>query len=344
MATRNPPARTAGSRAPAKAYSSSVRGSAGLARMEEEARKAEQRKEATKLAGGQPFRFFVPVGETREVIVIDDQPDFFRMEHALKNPRSGRFDLFTPCIDEHTNCPVCAKSDKPAYFALYLTVIDLTPYTNRDEVEIPWSKKLMVIKQSQQKKIARIYEREKSLRGAILRCTRDGDKDAAIGNDIEFVEFASEEELETYVDEYTDKDQEVHEVLGYEPFDYDEIFPDLTEKQLESIVGGGTGRSRENLDEPTSSRRAPSGRAVAGRRQVEQEAPEDEAPPPRRAARTAAPAPEPARRAAPRRVAKEEPQDPPQRTAPRRAGSPLPDQPAPATDRAARRANLRSSR
>lgn len=250
----------------------SYRGSAGLRRMEEEQKKAEARKEANKVLGSEPFRFFLTPGETREIIIVDEAPDFFRNEHALKNPKTNRFNLFTPCIDEEANCPACSASDKPAYYAMYLTVIDNTPYTNRDGDEIEWSKKMLVVKLSQQKKIARLYEKHGTLRGMVLEMTRDGDKDAAIGNDIEFVEFIEEEEFDDFVSEYTDKDGKVHEILGGEPFDYESIYPDVTEKQLRAIVGGqGSAGNRDDDDQELGRSRRPSRGNLRKNRDEEEE-------------------------------------------------------------------------
>ncbi|MGZ7145072.1 hypothetical protein ACXWOO_11940, partial [Streptococcus pyogenes] len=75
-------------------------------------------------------------------------------------------------------CPVCKADSKPSYFAAYLTVLDLTPYEKEDGTVIEWSKRLLVIKQAQQKKFVRIQEREGNLRGVIIAATRDRDTDA----------------------------------------------------------------------------------------------------------------------------------------------------------------------
>lgn len=200
--------------------------------------KSEAQRELNRSIMGSPFRFYCPPGESREVVVVDAEPDFFRHEHNLQNQRSKKWDIFVACINDHANCPVCKSTDRASYFAMYLTIIDLTAYENRDGDTVEWSKKLLVVKQTQQKKILRLFERHGTLRGMILQMTRDGEKDAAIGNDIEFVEFMSEEDMETYVTEYTDQNGKKHEVIGSEPFDYDEIFPEPTEQQLRAIVGG----------------------------------------------------------------------------------------------------------
>lgn len=252
-------------RAPAR--SSGYRGAAGLRKMSEEHERQEAQREAARSQMGMPFRFFCPVGETREIVIIDDAPDFFRYEHNLKNSRSGKWDIFCACINEVANCPICKNADRPAYFAMYLTVIDLTGYETKDGEEVPWSKKLLVVKSAQQKKIVRLYERHKTLRGMVLSMTRDGDKDAAIGNDIEFVEFMSEEDLETYESEYVDQNGKRHEVIGHEVFDYDELFPEPTEQQLRAIVGGKAepGSLEDDQNETRSMRGRAAERSRAGR-------------------------------------------------------------------------------
>lgn len=261
VARRSPPAAARGS---AKPVSSGYHGAEGLARMEQEQERQAARKEAAQMNSNMPFRFFCPVGETRQIVVVDDKPDFFRHEHNLKNNRSGKWDIFCACINESTNCPVCKAAERPSYFAMYLTVIDLTPYVNKDDIEVPWSKKLLVVKSAQQKKITRLWQREGTLRGMILDMTRDGEKDASIGNDIEFVEFMEEDELATYETDYVYKDQQgvekVKPIIGHEVFDYDELFPLPTEQQLRALVGGRPEAGSRDHDEV----RTPARRAARG--------------------------------------------------------------------------------
>lgn len=275
--TRRTPNRTRGGstgRDNGPAVRSSYRGSDGMRKMEEEQKRQDAERERRKAQGYEPFRFWTPVGDTREIIIVDDAPEFFRYEHALKNRRTQRYDNFLPCINEDANCPVCGVTEKPAYFAMYLTVLDLTPYENKDGKEVPWSKKLLVVKPAQQKKISRLYEKHGTLRGMVLEMRRDGDKDASIGNDIEFVEFASEDELvNDYFDEYVDQDGKRIEIDGSVPFDYDKIYPDMSEKQLAAIVGADDNsvgnRDRDDRDIGRTSSRG--GRDRGGRGDDRQE-------------------------------------------------------------------------
>lgn len=209
-------------------------------------REAEQ--EARKNTPLMPFRFFTPVGDTKEIVIVDDAPSFVRHEHCMQDKRTKRWDVFLPCIDENCNCPACSVSSRPSYFAMYFTVIDLTPYVNGDGDEVPFSKKLLVVKTAQQKKLIRLYERHGTLRGMVLAMTRDGEKTASIG-DPEFVEFMEEADLQSYVYDYTDKEGVVHEVLCDEPYDYEALFPEVDEETLAALVGGGgdsTGSRRDD--------------------------------------------------------------------------------------------------
>ena len=257
-------------RTSAPAASSGYRGAAARERAEAVQAQNEAAREQRQQQGLMPFRFFIPPGESREIIVMDEEPDFFRWEHTLRGP-DGRFNLHVPCIQENDNCPACEEHpNNPAYFGMFLTIVDTTPYVNRDDVEIPWSKKLLVVKPAQQKKITRLFERHGTLRGMVLSMTRDGERDASIGNDIEFIEILDEDALQEYVTEYEDKDRKKHEILGYEPYDYDALFPAMDAEQIAALVGGNVNsreRHERNLrdDDRRSSRPAsrPASRAGA---------------------------------------------------------------------------------
>lgn len=214
------------------------RGSDGINRTDEELALAKQRAEQRKAEGNKPFRFYVPVGETRRIIVTDDKPDFFMYEHALKDAEGKWGRLFTGCVKTFDNCPVCESQGKESYYALFLSVIDLTPFTLRDGTEVEFSRKLLVVKPAQQKKFLRFFSKEGTLRGAMFDMTRDGDKDSSIGNDIEFVDFVDEDELASYTRSWKDKDGKKHNEDCGEPYVYEELFEEPTTEKLRAIVGG----------------------------------------------------------------------------------------------------------
>lgn len=293
-----------------------------MARMQQEHQKLDARREASSAMAKMPYRFWVPAGESKEIVIVDEGITFARNEHACKNPRTQRFDLFLPCIAEHANCPACATHpDKQPYFAAFLTVLDLSEYEDQQTGEtVYFSKRLLEIKPMQQKKFMRLQQQHGSLRGMVLTMTRDSKKDARIGNDIEFNgEVLSDEDLEQYVREYTDRQDKVQTVIGYEPFDYEELFPDMSEEQLRAICNGapepgsrafeqeeldgaGDGFSDDDAPASTATRRparggtpAPASRSAAPQRagtrpaRREEPEPEPEEAPVRRATRTPAP-------------------------------------------------------
>lgn len=356
-ARRTPPSR---STAPART-SSGFRGAEGRRKMIEEEERAAARREAAAQNAGAPFRFYCPVGETREFIIVDEEPDFFRFEHNLRNPRNGKWDIFCDCINENANCPVCKVAERPSYFAMYLTVIDLTPYETSTGESVEWSKKLLVVKPAQQKKFTRLFERHGTLRGMLISATRDGEKEASIGADHEFVEFVEEEDLLTYETQYTDKKGKVHEVVGHEVYDYDELFPASTEKMLRALVGGHAepgsredddrstgrrstrggddwdsndkrpsrsatsrraGKTAEDDEDEAPTRRAPVRRGARAEAEPEEES-EEEAPAPRRAAtRTASARTAPVRGPVRRATREEEPEEEVEEDPPQRRAAP----------------------
>lgn len=220
------------------------RGDAGARQTEVELERQKQRAEQRKTAGNMPFRFRVGVGETKQIIICDDKPDFFMYEHALRDQDGKWGRLFSGCVKSFDNCPICDASgkadDKPkeSYYAMFLTCIDLSPFSLRDGTEIEFSRKLLVVKPSQQKKFLRFYNKEGTLRGALFDMTRDGAKDSAIGNDIEFVDFVDEAEMATYVRSWKDKEGKKHVEQCDEPFVYEELFEEPTTEALRALVGG----------------------------------------------------------------------------------------------------------
>lgn len=263
-------------------HGSALRGAAGRARVDEEIASAKAKEEARKARGHEPMRFWMPEGSTREVIVVDDEPWFFRYEHAMKNPKTGRFDLIMGCTRDFDNCPVCAALDgKEGSFNMYLTVIDTTEFTTSDKKKVPFSRKLFVVKSANQKKFLRRFEKDGTLRGAVFELSRDGSKSPAIGNDIEFVEYIDEDALLEYERTYKDRDGKTHKEICHEPFDYEALMPEPDSDSLaeyyNSFFGGASGASpgsrRSNSDEPTPRRR---------RGHDDEDEDEEEAPKPRR--------------------------------------------------------------
>lgn len=226
-----------------------MRGSSAMAHVDDELAKEKAVKEARKAQSNMPFRVWVPPGDTKEVIVLDDKPDFFMYEHQIQNPRTKKWDTFLGCTKAFDACPVCEETGKESYYAMFLSVIDLTPYTDRQGKTHRFSRKLMMVKNlSQQKKFIRRYEKDGTLRGYMLELNRDSDKDPTIGGDIEFVEIMEEADLVKYKRKYKDREGKVHSEDCSVPFVYEELFEEPDSDKLRSIVGGSPvpGSSKAN--------------------------------------------------------------------------------------------------
>lgn len=213
------------------------RGAEGRKMMEREAQTQHRRAEQRKSQYGMPFKFFMKPGESKRIFILDDEPDFFRYEHLMKDPQTGKYGLCTGCVKEDDNCPACEADEKDSYYVMYLTILDLTPFTSK-QGEVKFSRKLLPVKLSQQKKFIRRWEKEGTLRGAEFTMTRDGDKDARIGNDIEFEGMVSEKKLSKYVRKYEDREGKKHTEDCSAVFDYGNLFPQPTAKSLRELVGG----------------------------------------------------------------------------------------------------------
>jgi len=218
------------------------RGPEGRERADREREQAAARNEARKNQQDAPFRFYCKVGETKQFIICDDAPDFFRYEHNLKNPQTGKWDTFTGCVKEFDHCAACEVTGKESYYAMYFTIIDLTPYETRDGKTVDFSRKLLVVKPAQQKKFQRMYDKAEAkgntLRGALIEVTRDSDKDASIGNEIELLEYIEEDDMEAYTRTWKDREGKKHTEVSHEVLDYEAIFGEPDAEQIRALVGG----------------------------------------------------------------------------------------------------------
>lgn len=159
--------------------------------------------------GVQPARFFIVPGDTAELIILDDQPTFYRYEHHRgKKTRH----VYVPCNNHVADCPLCAAGS-PSHFVQFLSVIDLRSFTSRKspDVEVSFSKKLLVVKDTQQGKIVRLAEQYGTLRGMRVKATRSG---PTALTEIEFV--SNTDRVEAY--EYGEN------AVDCNPYDYEVMF------------------------------------------------------------------------------------------------------------------------
>jgi hypothetical protein len=198
-----------------------------------------------------PYRLYLKPKETREIIIVDDAPDFFMFEHQIWNqgrPNEPKYS-YAGCVKEYETCPACTKHGD-SHYNLYLTVIDLAEFKDGKGETHTFSKKLMVVKSGSQRKFIRRHAKNGSLRGQIVVLTRDGDKDPVIGNDVEWDEVIDEKELtEGYIRTYKDREGKTHEENCGETYEYEKLFPEPTIENIASVLTG------ENaIDMPEGSR------------------------------------------------------------------------------------------
>ena len=121
---------------------------------------------------------------------------------------------------------------------MFLSVIDLTPFKDKNGTTHKASRKLMAVKQSQQKKFDRLMHRKGTLRGALFETSRDGPKDAAIGNDMELLKWVKEKKLENdFIRTWEDREGKKHVENMGEPFDYSEIFEAPDADKIRAMLG-----------------------------------------------------------------------------------------------------------
>lgn len=169
------------------------RGSAGFAKAQHKRERQEAEYQRNK---DTPFTFWLKPGSEAEVIVLDSGEPFFVSLHKVKDAR-GKF-VDEVCIaDSGQTCPICASTGKEASYTMVLSVLDRRPYQTKDGKTIKASKKLMLVKGRNLPKFQRVYEgkAKHNLRGIKLVCRRDGEKESAMGEDIEFGGRVSEEFL-----------------------------------------------------------------------------------------------------------------------------------------------------
>lgn len=139
-----------------------------------------QRQQHRREQAWMPFRLWLPVGTQGRIIILDNDlgPCFF--EHNLQDPATGKRTIWEFCPKDYGHCPLCQRFGE-SYYVMFLSVLDIRSYTNRQGQTVPWSRKLMAVKAQQQSFYARLHESQDGLRGVHLRLFRDAQMSPAIG-------------------------------------------------------------------------------------------------------------------------------------------------------------------
>jgi hypothetical protein len=129
-----------------------------------------------------PTRLMVPSGVTKDIVVLDAAPGPCMYEHNLRNPRTDRFDLHELCPKEFEPCPICdgMAGGKDSAYVMFLTVADMTPWErvlpDGSKETVAYTRRLWVLKGTQQDDIWRLYDQHGTLRGLQLLVMRGHDR------------------------------------------------------------------------------------------------------------------------------------------------------------------------
>ena len=170
------------------------RGKEGMEVSHREVAQAAAKKKERQERGYAPRRFSVPLNSTKKIVILDNsQMDLkFAYEHSFFNESTRSYDGDPEmCVKEFDTCPACAGeiSDhaSPPYYALFLSVIDMTPWTKKGkdgkpDVVIPFQRKLMMIKAGQHEKFLNIFREAEAkygrLRGVALKLSRGSEQNS----------------------------------------------------------------------------------------------------------------------------------------------------------------------
>lgn len=190
------PIKRAPSRAPAKTVSAGVSGSAALRAAEEEERKQQARREQGRL----PFRFWLPKGESRGIVLLDDwfiaddedaSGAVLITEHDLPDPQNGnKRTLREICLASVGQpCPYCQQGERSSR-RFIMTVYEVGEWTNqRTGVTHPGSRRLLAIPVGMRSIFLQLQQAAErgghTMRGMYLHMERGmDDKSAAIGEPV----------------------------------------------------------------------------------------------------------------------------------------------------------------
>jgi len=151
------------------------------------------REEARQQSSQTPNRFWVPVGERREVVFIDDDP----VQLYEHNPKmGGTWRNWMTCLkDIEDPCPACEVfGEKTRYYVGYLTCVDVTKWVdkkgNAHQFELSFFAAKFGTMKKLRRKIEDAKEAERSFKGSLYRASRDTDKEPSSGSELEYIRAA----------------------------------------------------------------------------------------------------------------------------------------------------------
>lgn len=134
------------------------------------------------VASYQPSRFWLRLGDTKDVIFVDDS-GFEIKEH---NPRyNGTFKNWRTCGRGYYPEAICCQAFGKPYYVAYFTIVDCTEWKDRNDNLHKFELSLLPARYASAQKFKRKKEDKGALAGMQYKVSRDNDK-VAIGDDWEF--------------------------------------------------------------------------------------------------------------------------------------------------------------
>lgn len=225
-----------------------LRGVAGFQASKENQELQKRASEARKKQAYKPMRFWLPEGNEAKIVILDESIDdlFFMSEHQFKNTNTGRWDGFEECVNEREDCPICdgrlTGETKNPYMALFLSIIDTTPYFNKKGEKVKFSRKLLCVKQPQSigQALSACQKQNGTIKGCVINLKRGSDSpnigELQINSSGMSFGFLTLEKMKKFFSHpaIPNKDGEVvvPEDGQMEMFNYDEIFPQNSEREI----------------------------------------------------------------------------------------------------------------
>lgn len=198
--------------------------------------KAEElRSDAKKEHSTKAWRFRIKEGQETSITFLDGGVDEgmldvpMLLEHTVKH--DGRWQPFA-CVQENEPCPLCEAGDNPSLVGL-LTVIEHTPWIDREGKEHKYARRLFAAKRTTLKLLLKLATKREGLRGCVFDVSRSGERTPAVGDCFDFDQKVSDELLVQHFGE-----------MDSVPYNYEEQIMSLTAQQLIDL---GLGKPQETV-------------------------------------------------------------------------------------------------
>lgn len=160
----------------------------------------EAAKEAAMNRGTRVQRFWMPKESERQITFLDgalDEDGIFMqpsyMEHQMQI--NGDWKNWFVCTADNEPCPLCDNGNRPSLVTLFLA-IDRTGYVSKKTGNtVKDYLILLAAKQQSYKMLLKKATKLGGLAGVTFDVSRTGDQSPAIGNDYDFVERVSDEDV-----------------------------------------------------------------------------------------------------------------------------------------------------